>query len=73
MGQVLRRAAVSLHSEGRPSSKIKESSGIPLTVSVSRVPFISFLVHSYLYRLLVLYLKRTQLHDYGLESFQTQA
>lgn len=73
MGQVLRRAAVSLHSEGRPSSKIKESSGIPLTGSVSRVPFISFLVHSYLYRLLVLYLKRTQLHDYGLESFQTQA
>ena len=73
MGQVLRRVAVSLHSEGRPTSKIKESSGIPLTVSVSRVPFISFLVHSYLYRLLVLYLKRTQLHDYGLESFQTQA
>ena len=73
MGQVLRRAAVSLHSEGRPSSKIKKSSGIPLFVSVSRVPFISFLVHSYLYHLLVLCLRRTQLYDYGLESFQTQA
>lgn len=73
MGQVLRRAAVSLHSEGRPSSKIKESSGIPLTGSVSRVPFISFLVHSYLYHLLVLCLRGTQLYDYGLQSFQTQA
>lgn len=66
VGQVLRTAAVSLHSEGRPTSKIKKSSGIPLIVSVSRGPFISFLVHSYLYHLLVLFLRRTQLYDFGL-------